>query len=583
MKTAIINHQQGSEAWHQHRTRSLNASELASVMGLSTYTSRSELIKQKATGITPEIDAQTQRRFDAGHEFEAIARPWAEEIIGGDLYPVVLAGEVDGLNLSASLDGLDMASEISWEHKTGRADLLASLEQGVIPDEYHPQMEMGLMLSGAEKCLFMASSGDKEAMRWAWYLPNFELRAKIIPAWTQFSIDLAAYVPPEVIVPAVAAPQMGLPAVSITVIGSIALVDNLDKFGAALTAYIERINKKPETDQDFADLESTVKTLKTAEDALDAAEANALAQTDSIDAMRRTVALYRDTARTNRLLIEKLVKAEKENRRAAILRESQDAFAAHIDALNARLGKPYMPMVPTDFAGAIKGLKSIDSMRDKVDTELARAKIEANAVADRISINLMTIGAHAGMEFLFADRAALVLKAPDDLAAVVQNRIAAHQAKEAERIEAQRQRIAAEEQAKAQAAERARADAEIAAATAKARAEAHAQAQADAAAKRASDDAIAKAAAPAMATQADPVPYLAAEVVIDQPNTGHTIRLGQICERLDFVLTADFLGRIGFHPASTEKNAKLYREADFPRICAALVRHIENVAQGVAA
>jgi hypothetical protein len=29
------------------------------------------------TGIVPEVDAETQRRFDKGHEFEATARPWA--------------------------------------------------------------------------------------------------------------------------------------------------------------------------------------------------------------------------------------------------------------------------------------------------------------------------------------------------------------------------------------------------------------------------------------------------------------------------------------------------------------------------
>ena len=30
-------------------------------------------------------------------------------------------------------------------------------------------MEQGLLLTGAEKCLFMASNGDRETMRYAWY------------------------------------------------------------------------------------------------------------------------------------------------------------------------------------------------------------------------------------------------------------------------------------------------------------------------------------------------------------------------------------------------------------------------------
>lgn len=56
-----------------------------------------------------------------------------------------------------------------------------------------------------------------------------------------------------------------------------------------------------------------------------------------------------------------------------------------------------------------------------------------------------------------------------------------------------------------------------------------------------------------------------------------TLRLGQIGERLGFALTADFLRSIGFGPAARDKAAMLYHEQDFPRICAALVRHIQSV------
>jgi hypothetical protein len=91
-----------------------------------------------------------------------------------------------------------------------------------------------------------------------------------------------------------------------------------------------------------------------------------------------------------------------------------------------------MPAIPVDFAGVMKGKKTVASLRDAVDTELARFKIEANAVADRIQINLGTLrelaGAHA---FLFADTGSIVLKAADDLTALVKMRIAEHQQAEA--------------------------------------------------------------------------------------------------------------------------------------------------------
>lgn len=56
-----------------------------------------------------------------------------------------------------------------------------------------------------------------------------------------------------------------------------------------------------------------------------------------------------------------------------------------------------------------------------------------------------------------------------------------------------------------------------------------------------------------------------------------TLRLGQICDRLGFTVTADFLHRLGFEPAAREKAALLFHEQDFPRICVALIDHIRFI------
>ncbi len=66
--------------------------------------------------------------------------------------------------------------------------------------------------------------------------------------------------------------------------------------------------------------------------------------------------------------------------------------------------------------------------------------------------------------------------------------------------------------------------------------------------------------------------------------TQPTLRLGQINERLTPIqLTADGLRTLGFEPAGRERAAVLYHEQDFERICRALVEHIENVCEPVAA
>ena len=95
---------QGSAEWHAYRAHHFNASDAPAMMGVSPYKTRSQLLHEMHTGLIAEVDAGTQRLFDEGHRFEALARPLAEEIIGEDLYPVT--GSLD--RLSASFDGLTM-------------------------------------------------------------------------------------------------------------------------------------------------------------------------------------------------------------------------------------------------------------------------------------------------------------------------------------------------------------------------------------------------------------------------------------------------------------------------------------------
>lgn len=67
------------------------------------------------------------------------------------------------------------------------------------------------------------------------------------------------------------------------------------------------------------------------------------------------------------------------------------------------------------------------------------------------------------------------------------------------------------------------------------------------------------------------------EPVVICPPTPPSMKLGQICERLGFNVTAEFLRQLGFEPAATEKAAKLYHERDFSSMCDALVHHVKNV------
>lgn len=565
---------QGTAEWLAHRAQHFNASDAPAMMGCSPHMTRTELLRVKKTGIAPEVDPITQRRFDDGHRFEALARPLAEKIVGEDLYPVTGSeGE-----LSASFDGLTLMEDTAFEHKTLNEGLrYTPWDEGNgyhLPLHYQVQMEHQLMVSGADRVLFMATRWEGDTLaeeRHCWYASDPALRAKIVAGWKQFAADLVAYSPTDAVEPApTGRTPDNLPALRIEISGEVR-ASNLQAYREHALAVFGGINRELSTDQQFADAEKTVKWCQDVEDRLAAAKQHALSQTASIDELFRTIDDVSAEARRVRLDLDKLVKARKEAIRGEIVAGGIAGLRDHITALNTRLGKPYMPNVQADFAGVIKGKRSIDSLRDAVDSELARAKIAASEIADRIDANLKhlreTASAHT---FLFADAATIVLKAPDDLQALVGNRIAEHERAEAARLERERQRIRAEEQDRADREARER------------------QAAADAQAQREARAAIEAAAAPAPVAAPAPAPVVATVAARVSPSlptdSGARLTLGQINERLSPVaVTVAGLSALGFEPAEQIKASRLYRESDFPSICAAIVRHVQEAAQAVPA
>ena len=451
---------QGSPEWHQFRLDHDGASEAAAMIGLSKTTTRTELLRAKSTGIAKEFSDFVQTRIlDKGHEVEALARPIAEKLIGDDLYPATYSLG----RLSASCDGLTMDDVTAFEHKQWNAALAASVERGELPEEHMPQCQQVLLVTGAQQLLFMVSDGTEENMESMYVRPDQKWFARIRAGWAQFERDLAEFKPVEVLPPVTAAPVMALPALSIQVRGEISLVDNLKVFGEELTAFIGRIPEKPETDQQFADCKAACKALQDAQDALDAAEAHALGQISSFDEMKRTKAALFDLARSTRLAVEKLVAAREQQIKVEIRQAANDAFALHVANLNTRIGKPYLSLPIPDFAGAMKGKRTIASLHDACDTLMASSKIAANEIADKIQINMNTLRELAAdYKFLFADTAQLVLKNNDDLVNLIKLRITEHQAAEAKRLEAEREKIRAEESARAESEARVKVEAKAA-------------------------------------------------------------------------------------------------------------------------
>ncbi|HHG5362789.1 TPA: YqaJ viral recombinase family protein [Pseudomonas aeruginosa] len=432
----IHNVVQGSPEWHALRAQHFTASEAPAMMGVSKYQSRSDLLKQKKTGLAAEVSQHQQALFNRGHAAEATARLIVEEMIGEELYPVTAT---EG-NLLASMDGMDMAETVLFEHKLWNADLVAQVRAGELEPHYYWQLEQQLLVSAAERVIFVCSDGTRANFVHMEYRPVAGRAEALQAGWRQFAADLEAF---EVEAPkaeAVGRAPEHLPALHIKVTGMVE-ASNLAEFKATALGVLAKINTDLTTDQHFADAALTVKWCENVEERLEAAKQHALSQTASIDELFRTIDEIAAETRNKRLTLKKLVDTQKEAIRLKIKGKAEQDFRDYVAAINQRLSKVQLPVIPVDFANAIKGKKTITGLQDGANGELARAKIEADNWAALIEKNLASLRELAtDHAFLFSDAQQLVLKANDDLVLLINARIAEYKAEEERRLEAEREK-----------------------------------------------------------------------------------------------------------------------------------------------
>lgn len=438
---------QGSNEWLQFRQEHFGASEAAAMLGLSKKVKRTELLHMKHTGNTKEFSDWVQTNIlDYGHEVEALARPILEEELSEDLYPVTCS---EG-RLSASCDGLTMAGNIAFEHKQWNEELAASVSDGVLPEDHAPQVQQILMVTGAEVLIFVVSDGTAEKRVKMECAPDPEWFSRIAQGWTQFATDLAEYKPKEIPEKPLAGTIMQLPALAVQIKGEVVL-SNLPQFKAAATTFIQNIKTELTTDEDFANAEATVKFCKKAEEELELTKTSAIGQTASIDELMKTIDFIRDELRTKRLTLEKLVASEKTAIKAKILADVRELYLTHIVNLEAEMRPLRLDsLARPDFIAAAKNKRTLASLHDAVDTELARAKIAADVVAKDYRAKLAWYKTNTdGFGFLFSDLTMLATKPMDDFQLVITTRIANHVRAEEAKEDAQREAIRKEEEAKA--------------------------------------------------------------------------------------------------------------------------------------
>lgn len=591
---------QGSPQWLALRSSYFTASEAAAMMGCHPTKTRTELLDEKYHGRAKYVSSFIEDRvFAPGHAAEAAYRPIAEATIGDDLFPVTGSIEIEGLRLLASFDGLTMDGAVCFEHKLWNHAISDHIVQTGEPPEYHCwQLEQQLLVAGADRALFVTSDGTQDREARCWYTSQPERRAALLAGWHQFEADLANYNPAaaEPQKPTGTAPDT-LPALRIEVTGMVT-ASNLAEFKLTALTAIRSVNRTLETDQDFADAEAGVKWCADVESRLGAAKQHALSQTASIDQLFKAIDDISAEARTVRLDLEKLVKARKESIRDEIQAQAVQTLAAQVAEENKAIDPRHSVTVPHEararIATAMKGKKTVASLRNAADTCRAQIAVElvAKINARKSALGVLDEAKAAAPELagLCHDERDLVDMQPDHLQLLLDNRLAKHRAAEHARQEAERERIRAEERAKAERAAREQVEAERRAEEARQRLEAEefdrvwkeqhaklAAEEAEAAARQLAERVIET---PVAVAPAAPQPALEAAntSATTAPSTGPMLKLGEINARLAPIsITVDGLAQLGFTPAATDKASRLYRAADLPLILAAMVRHIKGV------
>ncbi|WP_020409858.1 lambda-exonuclease family protein [Hahella ganghwensis] len=424
-----INVAQGSEEWKKIRTLHHTASEASVMMGVSPYATRNELISMKATGTEKEIDEFLQRLFDKGHAAEALARPIAERIIGEELYPIVATD--DDAYLLASFDGLTMLEDIIWECKLWNEEKAAVVQTGRVPECDYWQVQQQLYVSKAEYCLYMVTDGTEEKCVYVKQLPVPEDQEKLIKHWQQYEKDLADYSGAILTPEPVGREPTALPALRVE-ITDVSTVSNLKDFRAAAKLTLQSISTDLQTDEDFANAESSAKWCKDVEKRLSLTRDHVLSQTKSIEEIFNTIDEIAKDTKAKRLDLEKKVAARKQQIRDEILTDAKAALKLYITSFEKEFA-PHGVSIQysgADFAGVMKGKRRIDSLRSAVNDETAKAKVEVDEIAEIMRGNIQQLNEHAtGYRFLFDDLQAIVAKPAEDFAAIVQSRILEHKAK----------------------------------------------------------------------------------------------------------------------------------------------------------
>lgn len=180
--------------WLEERRKSLGASEVAAVMGLSPWSTPLDIYKSKHG---------TDSHFDPvlsmiGHESEAIVAKWVEEYsgLGLKLDPGFMARSTKQPYLHASFDRVINSDDFQTvQIKTAHQYTAHKWDEG-IPTDIRVQVQAEMFVAGSSKSLVVVWIGGRQFKHfWELYDQQF-VEYHMLPAVEKFAAQVQAGTPP---------------------------------------------------------------------------------------------------------------------------------------------------------------------------------------------------------------------------------------------------------------------------------------------------------------------------------------------------------------------------------------------------
>lgn len=431
----ILDLEQGSQEWNDHRSTARNASEASVIMGCSPYCKRTDLVRFKSLGTEQEhSDYVAEVIFELGHTIEPLARRFAEEMLGTFLDPVVALDD-DGF-LSASLDGLSDEGTTTFECKQWNEDKAINVRDGRVPKSDYWQCMQGLAVTGAQRCLYVVSDGKIDGTVHTFLERDEEEIEKLKEGWRIFDEDVKNYVHVEQ-QQLVANPVDELPEVIID-LNTMVTANNLDEVKEQALKVFKSIKTELSTDQDFADAKISAKWCRDMCKKLKDAKDRAVKSNYDVNVIMCALDELHEQSRQTALNLEKQVKSENARIRSEIKSEAERELEDFI----SKLDNDFSPSeLSPDFASAMKNKKTIEGLREGVSVHLTHLKIAATELNNLMTSNSKSLDELAGdMMHLFHDRQSLIKKPTEVMEGQVVLRINDFKKMEEARLEQERKR-----------------------------------------------------------------------------------------------------------------------------------------------